>query len=89
MTASNTLTNSTVTIYSTVWCGYCTRLKRQLERDGIPFLDVDIENDPEAAAHVETINGGNRTVPTVVLPDGTALTNPTLAELRERLPRSA
>lgn len=70
-----------LTIYSTIWCGYCTRLKRQLEREGVPFADIDIEDDPAAADTVAALNGGNQTVPTVVLPDGRALTNPTLPEL--------
>lgn len=74
-----------LTIYSTPWCGYCTRLKRALEREGVPFVDVDIEADPQAAEYVMRVNGGNQTVPTVVLPDGTALTNPTLADLTSRL----
>lgn len=77
-----------LTIYSTVWCGYCTRLKRQLEREGIPFADVDIEHDADAADYVMSVNGGNQTVPTVVLPDGTALTNPSLAAVTAAL-RSA
>ena len=45
----------------------------------------DIEQDAEAAARVEQINGGNRTVPTVVFPDGSAATNPSLKEVKERL----
>lgn len=77
--------DAVLTIYSTVWCGYCTRLKRQLERAGVPFRDVDIEDDPAAEARVLALNNGNATVPTVVLPDGTALTNPTFAELHNRL----
>lgn len=70
-----------VTIYSTPWCGYCTRLKRALEREGIDFHDVDIEQDPAAADLVMSLNGGMATVPTVVLADGTTLTNPGLPEL--------
>ena len=65
-----------LTMYTTPWCGYCVRLKKQLEREGIPFEEVDIERDPEAATLVESVNGGNQTVPTVVFADGTALTNP-------------
>jgi mycoredoxin len=65
-----------LTMYTTTWCGYCVRLKKQLEREGIPFEEVDIERDPEAADRVERLNDGNQTVPTVVFADGTALTNP-------------
>ncbi len=74
-----------LTIYSTPWCGYCHRLKGQLKRAGIDFVDIDIEITEGAAAFVMDVNGGNQTVPTVVLPDGTALTNPTLAQIVDRL----
>ena len=72
-------------MYSTVWCGYCQRLKAQLGREGITFTEIDIEHDPEAAAIVERVNGGNQTVPTVVFADGTAMTNPTAKQVKEKL----
>jgi mycoredoxin len=75
----------TLTMYSTTWCGYCQRLKAQLGREGISFTEVDIELDEAAAALVESVNGGNRTVPTVVFPDGSAATNPSIAEVKARL----
>ena len=74
-----------LTMYSTVWCGYCRRLKSQLDREGINFVEVDIERDTTAADYVMGVNGGMQTVPTVVFADGTALTNPTLAQVKERL----
>ncbi|MFI6833458.1 MULTISPECIES: mycoredoxin [unclassified Kribbella] len=73
------------TMYSTPWCGYCHRLKGQLTRAGIEFTEVDIEQVPEAAQIVEKVNNGNQTVPTVVFPDGTAMTNPSLAQVAEKL----
>lgn len=75
----------TVVMYSTTWCGYCQRLKTQMNSVGIGFSEVNIEHDPAAAAYVEQVNGGNQTVPTVVFPDGTAATNPSLAEVKSRL----
>src|SRR5579859_519820 len=72
-------------MYTTTWCGFCRNLKRQLARDGIEVTEVDIERDPEAAEFVMSVNGGNQTVPTVVLPDGTTLVNPSAREVRERL----
>ena len=75
----------TLTMYSTVWCGYCRRLKSQMEREGIPFVEVDIEDDPGAADLVMSVNGGMQTVPTLVFPDGSALTNPSLAEVKSQL----
>ena len=73
------------TLYSTPWCGYCHRLKSQLKREGIDFDEVDIEQDPASAEVVEKANGGNQTVPTLVFTDGSALTNPSLAQVREKL----
>jgi mycoredoxin len=74
------------TLYSTPWCGYCHRLKGQLEREGIlEFAEVDIELQPDAAAVVERANGGNQTVPTLVFADGTALTNPSVAQVKQKL----
>jgi mycoredoxin len=75
----------TVTMYSTVWCGYCRRLKSQMDREGIAYVEVDIEHDPAAADLVMKVNGGNQTVPTVVFPDGSALTNPSLAQVKAQL----
>ncbi|GAA0207060.1 mycoredoxin [Cytobacillus oceanisediminis] len=74
------------TLYSTPWCGYCHRLKSQLQREGITnFAEVDIETQPEAAAVVEKANNGNQTVPTLVFADGTALTNPSVAQVKAQL----
>ena len=70
-----------ITMYTTSWCGYCVRLKYDLKRNGIPFEEVNIEKDPEAAEFVSSVNGGNQTVPTVLLPDGSTLTNPSIHEL--------
>lgn len=72
-------------MYTTTWCGYCQRLKAQLGREQIPFEEVDIEFDPQAAALVESVNGGNQTVPTLVFDDGTALTNPSIGQVKAKL----
>jgi mycoredoxin len=74
-----------MTIYSTSWCGYCHRLMKQLDREGVTYATVDIEQDPTAADYVMSVNGGNQTVPTVVFADGSALTNPSVAQVRDKL----
>jgi mycoredoxin len=74
-----------LTMYSTSWCGYCRRLKAQLDREQIPYEVVDIEQDPAAADYVMSVNGGNQTVPTVRFEDGSALTNPSIADVRQKL----
>ncbi|HWU21950.1 MAG TPA: mycoredoxin [Nocardioides sp.] len=79
------MSSTTVTMYSTPWCGYCHRLKSQLDREGITYEVVDIEQHPEAAAIVERVNNGNQTVPTLVYSDGTAQTNPSLKQVQQKL----
>ncbi|RNL85441.1 mycoredoxin [Halostreptopolyspora alba] len=80
-----TSTTAQVTMYSTPWCGFCKRLKSQLAREGIEIREVDIERDPSAAEYVMEVNGGNQTVPTLVYADGTTMTNPSLAQVKEKL----
>ena len=76
---------SSFTMYSTPWCGYCHRLKGQLDREGITYDVVDIEQQPEAALIVEQVNNGNQTVPTLVYSDGIAQTNPSLMQVKEKV----
>ncbi|MBA2640114.1 MAG: mycoredoxin [Nocardioidaceae bacterium] len=74
-----------LTMYSTPWCGYCHRLKGQLQREGISFEMVDIEQNPSAADVVAQVNNGSQTVPTLLFADGSALTNPSLAAVKAKL----
>jgi mycoredoxin len=74
-----------VTMYSTTWCGYCRRLKLQLDQAGIAYDEIDIERHPEAAAFVESVNDGNQTVPVIRYPDGSTATNPTLPQVQATL----
>ncbi len=76
---------SQFTMYTTPWCGYCHRLKSQLDREGIEFSIVDIEQDPSAAEIVMAANDGNQTVPTLVYSDGTAQTNPSIKQVQAKL----
>jgi mycoredoxin len=74
-----------LTMYTTTWCGWCRRLKGQLAAEGIEITEVNIEENPAAADYVMSVNGGFQTVPTVQFPDGSALTNPSSAAVRQRL----
>ncbi|GAB2698501.1 mycoredoxin [Thalassiella azotivora] len=84
-TATELPATGTVTMFSTTWCGYCRVLKKALDREGIAYSEVNIEEQPQAAQFVMEVNGGNQTVPTVLFPDGSAATNPSLAEVKARL----
>ncbi|MCV6979195.1 mycoredoxin [Mycolicibacterium pulveris] len=74
-----------VIMYTTSWCGYCFRLKKVLQAEGIEFTEVDIESDPESAEFVASVNGGNQTVPTLKFADGSTLTNPSAKDIRAKL----
>jgi mycoredoxin len=74
-----------LTMYTTTWCGYCVRLKDGLKRAGITYSEVNIEADDNAAFRVMEVNGGNQTVPTLEFSDGSALTNPSVAQVEQKL----
>ncbi|MGA8544428.1 MAG: mycoredoxin Mrx1 [Mycobacterium sp.] len=79
------MSNASLTMYSTPWCGYCHRLKTMLKASGISYDEVDIEQDAAAAEFVGSVNGGNHTVPTVKFADGSTMTNPGPNEIKAKL----
>ncbi|MFJ4652145.1 mycoredoxin [Nocardia sp. NPDC088792] len=79
------MTATDLTMYSTTWCGYCRRLKKQLDEAGITYEIIDIEDHPDAAEFVGSVNNGNHVVPTVKYRDGSTATNPTLVQVKEAL----
>jgi mycoredoxin len=74
-----------LTMYTTTWCAFCRRLKSQLAAEGIEMAEVNIEEVPGAAEYVMSVNGGNQTVPTLVFPDGSTMTNPSAAQVKQRM----
>jgi mycoredoxin len=86
MTASTfTPDAGSVTMFTTSWCGYCRNLKHQMDRAGVRYTEVNIEEVEGTAELVASVNGGNQTVPTLLFPDGSTATNPSLAEVQSRL----
>ncbi len=74
-----------IQVYSTVWCTDCKRAKKFFGEQRVPYINIDIENDPAAMAYVQQINQGKRIVPTIVFPDGEILVEPTNAQLAAKL----
>jgi len=72
-------------VYGTAWCGDCHRSRRFLDRHGIPYRWIDVDQDPASVARVLEINHGKRSVPTLIFPDGTTLTEPSNTELAKKL----
>ncbi|WP_104139757.1 MULTISPECIES: mycoredoxin [unclassified Cryobacterium] len=75
----------TITMFTTDWCGYCKRLKKQLDTVGISYTEVNIERVDGTSELVMSLNNGNQTVPTILYPDGSAATNPSLAQVQAKL----
>lgn len=75
-------TNETkITMYATTWCGDCRMAKRWFDQHGVAYDYINIEQNDEAAAYVKQVNGGRRSVPTIVFPDGSILVEPSAREL--------
>jgi mycoredoxin len=74
-----------ITMLTTSWCGDCVRLKRQLTDLDIPYTEVNIEQTPDAEEFVLAVNNGNRTVPTVVFPDGSTAAEPSGSLVQAKL----
>jgi len=75
----------TIIIYATSWCWSSKRARAVIEKNNIPFQWIDIDDDDSAGKIVMEINHGNRSVPTIVFPDGSILVEPTDAELKSKL----
>lgn len=73
-----------IIMYTTSWCADCHRAKYLLDEYGISYVNIDIEQDPEAMAIVKEINNGNRVVPTIIFPDNTILVEPSTRLLAEK-----
>ena len=79
------LATDTITVIGANWCPDCRRAKEFLAQQRIAYEWVDLEQHPEAIETVERINGGSRSIPTIVFPDGSHLTEPGNDELAEKL----
>ncbi len=76
---------STLIVYGTTWCGGSRRVRLMLDKHHIPYTFVDIDHDEEAGKLVEKINKGYRSVPTIVWPDGSVLTEPSEETMAKKL----
>jgi mycoredoxin len=77
--------DSKIIIYGTSWCWGSKRARGIFDKNNIAYEWVDIDTDEEAAKKVMEINHGYRSVPTIVFPDGSCLTEPSDTELKSRL----
>ncbi len=80
-----TQTNSHIILYTSRFCGHAWAVERFLDKHGITVELVSIDNNPQARQQVEALNNGYASVPTLIFPDGTQLTEPSFRELRSKL----
>ena len=76
---------SDITMYGAEWCGDCRRSKRFLDANNVKYNYIDVEADVTASDKVIEINGGQRSIPVIIFSDGTHLTEPSDAALKEKL----
>ena len=74
-----------IIVYGTKWCPDCHRARRILGSREIPYEYIDINRDMQARAYVEQVNNGNRSVPTILFPDGDILVEPSNRKLNTKL----
>jgi len=79
-----TLTPTQIVMYTTQFCSDCLRAKKFFEANNIPYLNIGLEGNPQATEFVMRVNNGNRSVPTIVFPDGSILVEPGWEELKQK-----
>jgi glutaredoxin len=79
------MAESNITIYGTVWCGDCIRVRRFLDQKSISYSFINIDLDKSGEKFVITTNHGMRSVPTIVFEDDTILVEPSTATLAKKL----
>jgi mycoredoxin len=74
-----------VKFYGTSWCYSSRKARGVFDQNNIPYEWIDIDYDEVARSYVENVNRGNRSVPTILFPDGTVLVEPSMDELKSKL----
>ena len=86
MTVQTPETTADVTIFYADWCPFCAKLIKNLDRTETPYelVDVEADNTDDINAWIESVNDGNRIIPTVLYSDGTHETNPPASSVRNK-----
>ncbi|MEX1020962.1 MAG: glutaredoxin domain-containing protein [Litorilinea sp.] len=79
------LQSEIIRMYTTPWCGDCVRAKQVMKSMQVAYEEIDITEDEDAAETVVRLNKGHRSVPTIVFPDGSVMTEPPAPALAAKL----
>jgi mycoredoxin len=85
MPADLTNRSDEIVMYTTDWCADCWRAKQVMQSLNISYQEVNITTDEDAFERVMQLNNGKRSVPTIVFPDGSVLTEPSAPVLMQKL----
>lgn len=83
--SSNPTARDRITVYGVKWCSDCKRTKAVFEEENIPYVWIDIDENKLGEKFVLATNRGNRSVPTIIFPDGSLLVEPGSGRLRRTL----
>jgi thioredoxin reductase (NADPH) len=78
-------TRTPLTVYGADWCPDCLRAKAFLDGHAVQYTYIDVDAVPGAKEIVQRYNSGRSTIPTIVFPDGTTLSEPENDELAAKL----
>lgn len=74
-----------IVMYTTDWCSDCWRAKQVMKAMKVDYQEIDITQNEEALSTVMRLNDGNQSVPTLLFPDGSVLTEPNITALVQKL----
>ena len=81
----NQTNGAPIVMYTTEWCPDCWRAKQVMGSMKVNYEEINISDDEDAIELVIRLNNGNRSVPTIVFPDGSVLTEPSTGVLMQKL----
>ena len=82
---SESVDDRLITLYTSNWCAHAMRVEGFLEKHNVSVNTINIDKDREARDTLIEINGGYASVPTLIFPDGSKLTEPSFGQLRAKL----
>ena len=74
-----------IRVFGTSWCPDCLVARRVLDAFDLDYDWIDVTGNDEAIAYIMSVNRGYRSVPTIVLPDGRTMTEPSGRQLTAAL----
>tara|TARA_B100000676_G_C18039417_1_gene823923 strand:+ start:1437 stop:1799 length:363 start_codon:yes stop_codon:yes gene_type:complete len=79
------LMSKQIIMYGADWCGDCIRAERFLDRYGISYQKINIDQDENAKNFVIKTNNGKQIIPTIIFHDNSVLVEPSNKQLADKL----